>query len=169
MEMSTLVQVLWRVLQWCFKPIQCYQEKLSTVDMLPFLLNFWFLKHHFCPLSGSAYLELFSLFFFLFHWCEERRVVGKKKTDGMREKWGGRRTTEAVEGEQCRAAVPVSEFGFQRSRVWKSIFLKLKHEWNVQWRPVDNGAFMLPPASVSRFSCVLLEIFCHFYSGAVGR
>lgn len=137
------------VLQWCFKPIQSYQEKAIRCWYAPISLELLLPEtslFFFCPLSGSAYLELFSLFFFLSFPLVWREKGWPKKKDRRNEKkkWGGWRATEAVEGEQCRAAVPVSEFGFRRSRAWKSIFLKLKHEWNVQWRPVDNGAFMLP-------------------------
>lgn len=85
MEMSTLVRVLRSVLQRHFKPTRSYQEQLSAAYTLPFLLNFWFLKRNFfCPLSRSAYSELFL------HWCEKRRVEKKKKRlTGLRENWDG--------------------------------------------------------------------------------
>lgn len=173
MEMSTLVQVLWSVLQLCFKPIQSYQEPLHAVDTLPFLLNFWFLKRLFFFLSikWKCLLGTFLLIiFFSFSLVWREKCWRKKKKDWRNEEKVGRvmdvksRGGRTVQGNSARFGVWVPA---QPSV--KVHFFTLKHEWNVQWRPVDNGAFILPPTSVSRFSCVLLEIFCHFYSGAVGR
>lgn len=134
------VQVLWSVLQWCFKPIQSYQEKLSAVDTVPFLLNFWFPKRHFfCSLSGSAYLELFSWFFFSFSLLEEkRRVGGKNKKEERLTEWekkvgrvtndrsrGGRR----VQGSSARFGVwvpaqPSVKVHFFQAETWVKCAMK---------------------------------------------
>lgn len=101
------VQVVWSVLQWCFKPIQSYQEKLSAVDMFPLLLNFWFLKRNFfLSIKWKCLLGTFLIFLsFSMVWREEKGWK-KKETDGMRKKSGEgderqKPWREKSAGQQC--------------------------------------------------------------------
>lgn len=136
------VQVVWSVLQWCFKPIQSYQEKLSAVDTVPFLLNFWFPKRHFFFLSikWKCLLGTFLLIFFFFFtagreglevkkkkkrekdWRNEKKKVGRVTNDRSR---GGRR----VQGSSARFGVwvpaqPSVKVHFFQAETWVKCAMK---------------------------------------------
>lgn len=129
MEMSTSVQVLWSVLQWCFKThtelsreaIRCWYAPISLELLLP--------ETSFLSIKWKCLLGTFLLLFYFFHWCEERRVEGGKKKDWQNEKKVERVTNDrsrrgrTVQGSSARFGVwvptqPSVKVHFFKAETW---------------------------------------------------